>query len=38
MASDQGGIGPQIRSTSGSFSVRILDRNDSVPTFTIPVR
>ena len=34
MASDQGGTGPEIRSTPATFSVRLLDVNDSVPIFT----
>lgn len=37
VATDQGGIGPEIRSTSGTFYVRILDRNDSIPTFNSTV-
>ncbi len=38
VASDQSGVGPQVRSTTATFSVRVLDENDNVPTFTQSVR
>lgn len=37
MLSDQGGTGPEVRSTTASFSVRVLDVNDNLPVFTAPV-
>ena len=37
IASDQRGFGPQVRSTIGTFRVNILDVNDNIPTFTMPV-
>ena len=33
VASDQGGLGREVRSTPATFYVVILDVNDNVPTF-----
>ena len=37
VASDQRGFGPQVRTTVGSFRINLLDVNDSIPNFVLPV-
>ena len=37
VASDQRGFGPQVRTTVGSFMISLLDVNDSIPNFVLPV-